>query len=59
MLKFEFSEHAVQVIADALGEMPYRIAAPIMSDMQRQIQAQRPNNVRPIKDVQQDKNAEG
>lgn len=40
MLKFEFSEQMVAVIGQLLGKAPYELAAPILSEMQKQIDAQ-------------------
>jgi hypothetical protein len=40
MLKFEFSEQMTRQIAEALENMPYRFAAPILAEMQKQISAQ-------------------
>ena len=40
MLKFQFTTEMTQAIAAALENMPYKFAAPILMEMQRQIQAQ-------------------
>jgi hypothetical protein len=41
MLKFELSEQHVNVIAQALGNAPYSVAAPVIAELQNQINAQR------------------
>ena len=40
MFKFEFSEQHTREIAAVLEGAPYRIAAPILAEMQKQISAQ-------------------
>ena len=40
MLKFEFTQQMTQIIGEALGNAPYRIAAPVIAELQRQIDAQ-------------------
>src|SRR5437867_2032081 len=38
--KIELTEKQLQVLSAALNEIPYRLAAPVMADLQRQITAQ-------------------
>jgi len=40
MLKFEFSIQEVQVIAQALHEIPYKIAAPLLQKIDSQAKPQ-------------------
>ena len=40
MLKLELSEQMVMVIANALGNHPYRESAPVIAEIQRQINGQ-------------------
>ncbi len=40
MLKFEFSEQMVAVMGQLIGKAPYEVAAPILQEIQRQIDAQ-------------------
>jgi hypothetical protein len=40
MFKFEFSEQHTREIAAVLEGAPYRVAAPILAEMQKQISAQ-------------------
>lgn len=40
MIKLELSQQMIQVIADALGNSPYRVAAPVLNEMQKQINEQ-------------------
>lgn len=40
MLKFELSEQHVNVIGAALGKAPYEIAAPVIAELQKQVNAQ-------------------
>lgn len=51
-MKFELEEKMVQVIALALGEIPYKIAAPVINELQRQIDAQqsKPPENKPAED---------
>lgn len=42
MLKFELSEQMVQIIGQALGAAPYQAVKPIIDELQRQIDAQKP-----------------
>lgn len=42
MYKIELSEEHLRVIADALGNAPFRLAAPVVSELQRQIREQQP-----------------
>ncbi len=39
-LKLELTTQEVQVIGEALGNAPYRVAAPILKKLQEQINAQ-------------------
>lgn len=41
MFKFEFSEQMTATIGQLLENAPYKIAAPILVEMQKQISAQR------------------
>lgn len=41
MFKFELSEQMTMVIADALGNHPYKEAAPVIAEIQRQVNNQR------------------
>jgi hypothetical protein len=43
MVKLELSEQMVAVIGASLGNAPYRDSAPVIAEMQRQIDAQNPN----------------
>ena len=40
MLKFELSEQHIQIIGAALGAQPYDAAAPVIAELQKQINAQ-------------------
>jgi hypothetical protein len=40
MLRFEFTEQMAQQIAEIIQGAPYRVAAPILQEMQKQINAQ-------------------
>ena len=40
MLKFELTEQQVMHIAAALGEAPFKIANPILQELQKQLDAQ-------------------
>ena len=40
MLKFEFSVQEIQIIAQALHEIPYKIAAPLLQKIDSQAQPQ-------------------
>ena len=40
MLKFELSEQHVAIIAKALAAQPYGLVAPVVADIQKQINAQ-------------------
>jgi 16S rRNA A1518/A1519 N6-dimethyltransferase RsmA/KsgA/DIM1 with predicted DNA glycosylase/AP lyase activity len=42
MIKLELSEQMVAVVGEALGNMPYKISAPVVAEIQKQIEAQRP-----------------
>jgi hypothetical protein len=42
MFRFELSEQMTAVIANALGNHPFREAAPVINEIQRQINNQRP-----------------
>lgn len=41
MFKFEFSEQMVGIIGEALAAQPFKISAPVIAEMQRQIDAQK------------------
>ncbi len=40
MLVFELNEQMVDVIGKALSEAPYKIAAPVLTELQKQINEQ-------------------
>ena len=40
MLKFELSAEMVQIIGKALGSQPYDYVAPVIAELQKQINAQ-------------------
>lgn len=40
MLKFEFSPAMIEIIGRALQELPYRSSAPVLAEIQRQINLQ-------------------
>lgn len=42
MIKLEFSEQHVQVIADVLVRQPYATVAPIIDELKKQLTAQLP-----------------
>lgn len=39
MLKFEFTQQEIQTIGDALAELPYKVAAPLLNKIQMRINA--------------------
>ena len=39
-LTFTFTQDQVNLIGDALSNLPFRVAAPILADMQQQAQSQ-------------------
>lgn len=41
-MRFELSDQMVMVIVSALGNHPYREAAPVIMELQRQVNNQRP-----------------
>ncbi len=41
MLKLELSEQMIAVIGQALGQAPYNVAAPVVAEIQKQINAQK------------------
>ena len=48
MLKFELSEQHIQIIGAALGAQPYDRVAPVIAELQRQInEAQKPKSDEP------------
>ncbi len=51
MLKFELTEEHVAVLGRALDQMPYAVAAPVVAEMQRQINAQLSTTPAPAKDA--------
>lgn len=44
MIKLELSQEMLAIIASALGNHPYRMAAPVVAEIQRQIDSQIPKN---------------
>lgn len=42
MFKLEISLQTLEVISRALGNMPYTIAAPVIAELQKQVNAQQP-----------------
>lgn len=40
MLKFELTQQQVQIIAAALGELPFKHAQPVLAELQKQVDAQ-------------------
>lgn len=42
MLKFELSEQMVNIIGAALQKAPYEVVAPVIAELQKQINAQQP-----------------
>jgi 16S rRNA A1518/A1519 N6-dimethyltransferase RsmA/KsgA/DIM1 with predicted DNA glycosylase/AP lyase activity len=40
MIKLELTEQMLQIIGDALANAPYRISAPVLMEIQKQIEAQ-------------------
>jgi hypothetical protein len=42
MIKLELSEQMVAIVGEALGNVPFKIAAPVIAEIQKQIEAQRP-----------------
>lgn len=52
-LKFEFDDAELTVIAQALGLVQYRIAAPIINKLQAQLEAQKPKP-EPVNDPRDD-----
>lgn len=40
MIKLELSEHHLEIIGRALGNLTYAVAAPVVSEINRQWQAQ-------------------
>ena len=41
MLKLELSEQMVAIIGEALSAQPYKIVAPVLNELQKQIDAQK------------------
>lgn len=39
-MKLDLTQEHLQIIGAALGEMPYRVAAPVIAEINRQIAAQ-------------------
>jgi hypothetical protein len=39
MIKLELSEQMLQVIGDALANAPYRVSAPVLAEIQKQLDA--------------------
>lgn len=50
MIKIEMSPEMTQFVLDCVAQAPYRVAAPVMETMRRQIEAQANNE--PIDRVQ-------
>jgi hypothetical protein len=46
MLKLELSDQMVAAIGEALNNAPYKLAAPILIELQRQINEQRPEGAK-------------
>lgn len=42
MITLELSEQMVAVIGEALGNAPYKLSAPIIAEIQKQIEEQQP-----------------
>jgi hypothetical protein len=40
MVKLELSEQMIQVIGEALGNAPFKTSAPVIAELQKQINAQ-------------------
>ena len=40
MLKFELTEKMVEIIGNALGVQPYNVVAPVIVEMQKQVNEQ-------------------
>jgi hypothetical protein len=47
-LSIALEEEHLRVIAAALNELPYRIARPVMAELEAQVAAQRPPSQEPI-----------
>ena len=41
-MKLEFTHEQLQLIGAALNELPYRVAAPLIAEINRQLAAQQP-----------------
>lgn len=41
MIKLELSEQHIAVIGQALGQAPYNVAAPVIAELQKQINEQK------------------
>jgi hypothetical protein len=39
MIRLELTEQMLQVIGEALGNAPYRISAPVLAEIQKQLDA--------------------
>jgi hypothetical protein len=55
MIKFELSEHHVNIILGLLGNAPYNQVAPVINAMGQQIQGQAPGMIQ----IQQPQGAQG
>lgn len=42
MIKLELSEQMVAIVGEALGNVAFKISAPVIAEIQKQIEAQRP-----------------
>ena len=42
MIKLELSEAHFNIIVETLGNAPYRVAAPVLAELGKQVQEQRP-----------------
>ena len=50
MIKLELSDQMVSVIGEALGNAPYKVSAPVIAEIQKQISAQQADGLQPPKD---------
>lgn len=46
MFRFELSPQMISVISQALGNAPYSVAAPVVTELQRQINEQQKEEVK-------------
>jgi hypothetical protein len=47
-MKFEIDDKSLNLIAQALGQMPYAVAAPLIADLQQQIDVQKVEPPTPV-----------